>query len=236
MLKHILVVAGLLGLPLAAIPAVALAGPAGLPVPHVFGSLPAVVQRSHPGQASRPGRSAATSGRQVVRSVRAREERSEGREEQLEQRAHRNSAVEQSLREQREAEAPAMVAFGSRLVPAIPSDPTIAGVKPGALPWQLKSGHVLIKPDGRLSLVVHGLVLTTAGGGTGPVKTVAASVFCGGAATTPTAVSTAVPLSASGDATITVMLHLPATCLAPQVFVNPNGATASYIAASGWGA
>jgi hypothetical protein len=46
----------------------------------------------------------------------------------------------------------------------------------------------------------------------------------------------AVPLSSSGDARIDARVDLPSKCLAPAVLINPNGNTAAYIAASGFGA
>jgi hypothetical protein len=125
------------------------------------------------------------------------------------------------------------------LAPTVPTDPTIAGTAPGGLPWVLERGSVLLQGDGRLRLVVKGLVIPVAHGtfpaGTArPVTTVSASVFC--AATgghTRSATSAAVPISEQGDATIDETLALPATCFAPFVLVHPNGGTAAYIAVDG---
>ena len=100
------------------------------------------------------------------------------------------------------------------------------------MPWQLDSGQVRLRQDGRLTLGVRGLVIP--GNGTpGPVTSISASLFCG-ADTTPTATTPSVPLSSSGDARISTRISLPAKCLAPVVLVNPNGNAAAYIAASGF--
>jgi hypothetical protein len=122
--------------------------------------------------------------------------------------------------------------FRSTLAPSVLSDPAIHGVVRGGVPWQLDSGQVRLRQDGRLTLGVRGLVIP--GNGTpGPVTSISASLFCG-ADTTPTATTPSVPLSSSGDARISTRISLPAKCLAPVVLVNPNGNAAAYIAASGF--
>jgi hypothetical protein len=118
----------------------------------------------------------------------------------------------------------------STLAPSLPTDPTIAGVAPGGLPWQLERGSVLLQSNGRIRVSIKGLVIP-ATDTTGPVQTITASLACAGASTTQTA---PVPLSAAGDATIETTIALPSTCLAPVVFVNPNGIAAAYIALTGW--
>lgn len=123
--------------------------------------------------------------------------------------------------------------FRSTLAPTVLSDPTIHGVARGGVPWQLDSGHVRLRHDGRLTLNVRGLVIP--GNGTpGPVTTISAGLYCG-ADTTAAATTATVPLSREGDASIDNRVTLPAKCLAPAVLVHPNGNDAAYIAASGFG-
>jgi hypothetical protein len=66
------------------------------------------------------------------------------------------------------------------------------------------------------------------------VKTISASLYCGG---NPTAVGTsgAVPLSSDGDAQIAAALSLPAKCQIPALLIHPNGGLGAYIATSGFG-
>jgi hypothetical protein len=123
--------------------------------------------------------------------------------------------------------------FQSTLAPSVLSDPTIHGVARGGVPWQLDRGSVRLRQDGRLRVDVRGLVIP-GNGTTGPVHTISASLFCG-ADTTAAAMTPAVPISSDGNARIDARVSLPAKCLAPVVFVNPNGNAAAYIAASGFG-
>jgi hypothetical protein len=122
----------------------------------------------------------------------------------------------------------------STLAPSVPTDPTFHGVAAAGAPWVLGRGSVRLRSDGELELEVRGLVLT-ATGNAGGVTTITASLFCGADSTTTAAATTAaVPLSQAGDAEIDAKVTLPTTCLAPIVFVHPNGAAARYIAVSGW--
>ena len=129
--------------------------------------------------------------------------------------------------------------FASGLV-GRPTDPTlnvpIRGVAPGAVPWALARGSSRLDANGRLSVVVSGLVITGTNSGldgtTGPVTSVVASLSCDGS--TPTIENTApVPLSAQGDASIKQAVTLPAICEAPIVLVLANGSSGPWIAASG---
>src|SRR4051794_4650634 len=67
------------------------------------------------------------------------------------------------------------------LAPSVPTDPTFHGVAPGAAPWVLKRGDVVLKRRGKLKLRVRGLVIPNPpGDGTpGPVTTISASLYCG---------------------------------------------------------
>ncbi len=122
----------------------------------------------------------------------------------------------------------------STLAPSVPSDPGFHGITPGGVPWQLERGSVRLKVDGELDVRITGLVIPALGTA-GPVKTVSASLLCGGDAQVgPAATSGPAPLSSDGDAAIEAQLTLPSTCLAPIVVVHPNGGLTRYIAVSGW--
>jgi hypothetical protein len=119
-------------------------------------------------------------------------------------------------------------------------DPTlnvsIRDVAPGGVPWALARGSTRLDANGRLSVVVSGLVITgtnsSLDGTTGPVTSVVASLNCDGS--TPIIENTApVPLSAQGDASINQVVTLPAICEAPIVLVLANGSSGPWIAASG---
>jgi len=107
--------------------------------------------------------------------------------------------------------------------PSAPTpDPTFHGVGPGLAPWVLKAGHVTIRGH-VLDLRVRGLLIP--GKGTGPVKTISAALYCGAdSVTMPTATTGQVALSSTGNAFIhDSHFQTPASCLAPQVLVYPNG-------------
>jgi hypothetical protein len=120
------------------------------------------------------------------------------------------------------------------VAPAVPGDPSLHGVAPGAAPWVIDRGSVRLRKDGRLSVGLRGLVIPTApaNGTPGPVNTVSASLYCGND-TTPAGTTPSVAISRTGDARIRGRLALAAKCLAPVVLVHPNGNTAVYIAAGG---
>ena len=118
----------------------------------------------------------------------------------------------------------------STLAPSVPADPTIDGAKPGALPWNLKSGDVVVS-DGHVQLHLAGFLIP--GKGVGPVKTVSASLYCDGSAK-PVATTKSSALSSAGDAAIDTAVAVPKSCIAPIVLVHPNGDAGSYVAASGW--
>jgi hypothetical protein len=123
------------------------------------------------------------------------------------------------------------------LAPSVPSDPVLNGASAGGAPWVLQRGDAVLKRDGRLVVRIRGLVIPTApGNGTpGPVMTVSASLYCGGASTA-TGTTPSVPISSGGDASMEGPVSLPAKCLTPTVLIHPNGAAGVYIAATGFGA
>jgi hypothetical protein len=123
------------------------------------------------------------------------------------------------------------------LAPSVPTDPPLFGVVPGAARWVLRFGRADLRRDGRLTVVIRGLVIPDppSAGTPGPVTTVDAALYCddrpGAVATSPD-----VPISRDGNATIEARLTLPPTkCLAPGLLIHPNGRSDIYIAASGFG-
>lgn len=125
------------------------------------------------------------------------------------------------------------VVLVATLAPSMPAptDPSIFGVAPGGVPWQIAHGHVVLAA-GALRVNVAGLVVTTSG--TNPVPELAASVYCNG---TLAAMTAPVPFSPQGDAHIHAAVpSLPAFCAAPAVLLNPvnsTGVLPAYIAFDG---
>ncbi len=121
-------------------------------------------------------------------------------------------------------------------VPATAGGPTLNGIAPGGVPWVLSRGAARLEQSGELRVVVRGLVIPPPSGMNtpGPMSTVFASLYCDGSST-PIGSTPQVPLSSSGDATMTGNVTVPAKCLAPLVLVHPNGNGGAYIAASGFG-
>ena len=114
---------------------------------------------------------------------------------------------------------------------SLPTDPSLFGVAPGALPWDIESGTASVRADGRLRVEVDGLVVPTAPqSGTNPIPRLSASLTCNG---TVVATTATVPFSTSGRAEISAQVSVPARCLAPAVLLNPNGNAGLFIAVTG---
>jgi hypothetical protein len=128
--------------------------------------------------------------------------------------------------------APGGVMLTSSLAPSVPSDPMLHGVSAGFAPWVLKLGAFQLLGNGKVEVVIRGLVIPELGT-PGPVKTVEAAIYCGNE-TAPAATTDSAPLSEQGDAVITSRVDLPDTCLTPAVLINPNGIGSIYIATSGF--
>jgi hypothetical protein len=125
-----------------------------------------------------------------------------------------------------------MESLSTSLVPSVPSDPMLHGVSAGPKPWVLKRGTFRLLGNGQVVVQIRGLVIPELGT-PGPVKTVAAALYCGNetmlAASTPS-----VPISEDGNATIVSRVDLPTSCQTPAVLIEPNGSTSIYIATSGF--
>jgi hypothetical protein len=118
-------------------------------------------------------------------------------------------------------------------IPSSATGSVLEGVQGGGLPWRLDRGSVRLFADGRLQVEVQGLVLAAGSNeGRNPVATARAIVTCSGA---PAAMSSIVPYSPSGDASINEVVELPPSCLAPAVFfagITGNGPR--WFAVTGW--
>jgi hypothetical protein len=122
--------------------------------------------------------------------------------------------------------------LGTSLVPSVPTDPILHGVKAGGAPWVLKRGTFRLLGNGQVVVQIRGLVIPELGT-PGPVKTVAAALYCGND-TTAAASTPSVPISEGGNVTIVSPVAVPASCQTPAVLIEPNGSTSIYIATSGF--
>jgi hypothetical protein len=102
-----------------------------------------------------------------------------------------------------------------------PPGTVVAGLTGAGAPWVIESGKAQLFEDGRLHVVVEGLVIP----GRVPPNPVAmgkAVVSCNGAFADDTAL---VPFSPEGDAVVDDVVTLPTPCRAPAVFfTNANNA------------
>jgi hypothetical protein len=120
------------------------------------------------------------------------------------------------------------------------SQAPLRGINGGGIPWTLEKGKGNLHANGDLTIEVEGLVLASgANAGSNPSAVFRAIVSCVNADGTFTNVlsdafpATTGPASAGGgDSTIQTNLTLPATCIAPIVFVTSN--TGSWFAATGF--
>jgi hypothetical protein len=113
--------------------------------------------------------------------------------------------------------------------PTAQGGPTLFGVAPAGAPWEVAASDVDARRDGRIEVKVEGLVI--AGRGTVGIAAVTASLYCGGALVGTTAPA---PLSTDGNAEIRdTIAAAPDECLAPTVFVSPDGRPNVYFAVTG---
>jgi hypothetical protein len=117
----------------------------------------------------------------------------------------------------------------------------LRGVNGGGLPWQIRSAHGELTGNGKLEVEMRGLVLfdgppvPEARRGTNPIPSFDAIVSClsiqDGNPTTVNVATPSFPASSTGNAEIEARVMLPHPCIAPIVFVGPNGTT--WFAATG---
>jgi hypothetical protein len=101
----------------------------------------------------------------------------------------------------------------------------VAGVPSGGAPWKIAVGEAVVVSNGKIEVVIRGLLITGGGAGNntvGPVTMVDASLVCGDvvAATTK-----AVPLSTAGNAQIADTITVPSPCIAPALLIRVAATT-----------
>ena len=101
----------------------------------------------------------------------------------------------------------------------------VAGVPSGGAPWKIAIGEAAVASNGKIEVVIRGLLITGGGAGNntvGPVTMVNASLVCGDvvAATTK-----AVPLSTAGNALIQDTVTIPSPCIAPALLIRVAATT-----------
>ena len=114
-------------------------------------------------------------------------------------------------------------------VPA-PASPTIADVNPGGAPWVNGRSTVRVREDGRISVVLRGLVIPPPRGtGVNPIAAVVATLACGDMVTDSTE---PFALSAAGDGSTRDVISVPRHCDDPAVLIQPAANRAVYIASA----
>jgi hypothetical protein len=132
--------------------------------------------------------------------------------------------------------APATAASGppvlaADLVPSVPTDPSIFGVKAGGLPWVLAEGEVHVRASGRTDVHLEGLQVLRADESTdNPIASITVSLYCGGVLAARSAPQ---PLSVpAGGERFSEQLTYPATCDAAKLLVNPAASNGGVYIAS----
>jgi hypothetical protein len=117
-------------------------------------------------------------------------------------------------------------------------DNPVAGIRAGAGPWSVRSGHARVNfLSGAAFFDVDGLVLngSNSSGTPGPITAVTGTLVCNAGSTAQTVLdTTAVSLNAQGDAHFSGLIaSIPATCNNPLFLVRiaaPVGAAGRWIA------
>lgn len=102
----------------------------------------------------------------------------------------------------------------------------IRGIGGGGVPWAITSGTGFLRGDGRLHIEVDGLIIPARGNN--PIAAFRGVVNCltvDSPVIGVNLVTAPFPATSTGDSVIDAMVQLPATCIAPIVFVtNGTGA------------
>ena len=131
--------------------------------------------------------------------------------------------------------------FKANLVACKANGTTIGDVGSCGKIWKLKSGHARLGANGKLKVVVKGLVLndTSVGKFNGTpdgVDAVAAAVICHGASGAAVAAQTdAMPLSQKGNAKVEAKVSLPNGCVRPVIVLRERyeGKIGGWLAGTG---
>jgi hypothetical protein len=118
-------------------------------------------------------------------------------------------------------------------------DNPVAGIHAGAGPWSVRNGHARVNlSNGNISFDVDGLVLNGSNSSGTPGPVTAVTLVCNaGTATQSILDTTAVPLSAQGDAHFAGQISgVPASCENPLFLIRiaaPAGAAGRWIGTAG---
>lgn len=108
-----------------------------------------------------------------------------------------------------------------------PVSPVIAGIRPGGAPWVNGPSPARVGEDGRVDVVIRGLVIPALG--RNPIPSVVATLVCGEMAVGSTA---PFALSTSGDGQTRDHVTVPQDCDDATVLIQPAANRAVYIAAT----
>jgi len=117
--------------------------------------------------------------------------------------------------------------FDSSLVGIPTGGLVLDGITGGGVPWSINAGRAVVTEDGRLSVTVQGLVVTSSG--VNPITTGRAAVVCAGVVV---AMSDVVDFSPTGNAQVNTTVSLPSPCLDLAVLFL-NGAGTRWFAVTG---
>jgi hypothetical protein len=100
-----------------------------------------------------------------------------------------------------------------------PASPVIAGFNPGVLPWVNGPSRVRVREDGRITVTIRGLVLTSSN--SNPFGSVVASLVCDNKiadSTAPFALTTGL---GGGNGSVRDVISVPRHCDSPAVLIQP---------------
>jgi hypothetical protein len=102
-------------------------------------------------------------------------------------------------------------------IPPTQGGPVIGGVNSAGAPWVLKdSSRVRVREDGRITVVLRGLVIVD---GRQPASAVLASLVCGGMGGTEEARTLPFPLNPRGNGHTSQRIDVPEDCDDPIVLI-----------------
>ena len=111
-----------------------------------------------------------------------------------------------------------------------PDSPPIAGVNPGGAPWVNGPSTVRVRKDGRISVMITGLVIPPPrGNNTNPVASVVATLVCDDMVTSST---DPFALDTAGNGSTSDRISGTRHCKDPVVLIQPAGNRGVYIASS----